>query len=71
MAEGQTIINVDSPQVDAPVDVSFNFKGLYTDIKDSIDNVVDDIKSGSDEAIAALFLAGMFIFAGVFLWRRV
>ena len=69
MAETPINFIVESPQVDAPI--SLNFGGLFTDLKKSIDDIVNDIKSGSDEAITGLFLAGMFVFAGIFLWRKV
>lgn len=71
MASDELVVNIDSPQIDAPVLVDVNVAGLVSDITSSINKLVDDIKSGSDEAITAIFLAGMFIFAGVILWRQV
>lgn len=63
------LINVDSPQVDAPVAVQFG--SLFEGLKDSIDGIVDDVKSGSATALTGLFLAVMFVVAGVYVWRRV
>ncbi len=63
------LINVDSPQVDAPVDVQFG--SLFEGLKESIDGIVDDVKSGSATALTGLFLAVMFVVAGVYVWRRV
>ena len=62
-------INVDSPQVDAPVDVQFG--SLFEGLRDTIDGIVDDVKSGSATALTGLFLAVMFVVAGVYIWRRV
>lgn len=64
------VINVDSPQVDAPMTLELNLGGIFTDLKTAIDGIVDDVRSGSSDAITGVFLAGMFVFAGVFLWRN-
>lgn len=63
--------NVESPEITAPVKVDFQFKGIYEDITDSVNKLVGDIKNGGDEVITTVFLAGMFIFSVVYLWRRV
>ena len=62
-------INVDSPEVDAPVSVQFG--SLFEGLRDTIDSIVDDVKDGSSTAITGLFLAAMFVVAGVYVWRRV
>lgn len=69
MADDTININVESPDVDAPVAV--NFGGLFTGLKETIDGIVTDVRSGSDEAMTGLFLAAMFVVAGIFVWRRV
>jgi hypothetical protein len=63
-------ITVESPniQVDAPVDVGL--KGLTEDISNRFRELVDAVKSGDDEVMAALFLGVAFVVAGVFVWRR-
>ena len=65
-----TSITVESPniQVDAPVDVGL--KGLTEDISNRFRELVDALKSGDDEVMAALFLGVAFVVAGVFVWRR-
>lgn len=62
-------IVVESPDVDAPVSV--NFGGIFTDFKNAVDDLVNDVKGGSAVALTGVMLAGMFVFAGVYLWRRV
>ncbi len=62
-------IVVESPDVDAPVSV--NFGGFFTDFKNAIDGLVDDVKKGDAIVLTGVMLAGMFVFAGVYLWRRV
>lgn len=64
-----TNITVQSPNVDAPVSV--NFGGLFDGVKASMDDIVADIKSGSATALTGLFLSGMLIVAGIYIWRRV
>ena len=65
------IINVDSPQIDAPVTLDINLGGIFTDIKATLDKIVNDVRTGDSYALTGLFLAGMFVFAGVYLWRKV
>jgi len=62
-------IVVESPQVDAPVSV--NFGSLFEGFKATIDGIVDEVKDGSSTAITGLFLAAMFVVAGIYVWRRV
>ena len=62
-------INVESPQVDAPVTVSFG--SIFEGFKDVIDGIVEDVKGGSSTAMTGLFLAAMFVVAGVYVWRKV
>lgn len=62
-------VNIDAPQVDAPVSVSFG--GIFTDFKNAVDNLVEDVKGGSATAMTGVFLAAMFVVAGVYVWRRV
>ncbi len=69
MADDTININVDSPQVEAPVAV--NFGGFLEGLKTTIDDIVNDVRGGSDEAMTGLFLAAMFVVAGIFVWRRV
>jgi len=65
------IIQVERPDVQAPVSVNFTGAGFLADIENGFRKLTDSIKSGSDEALTAIFLSGMFIVAGVYLWRRV
>lgn len=65
------IINVESPQVEAPVSVDASFGNFFEGFKRVVDGWVADVKSGSDEALTGLFLGGMFLIVGVYLWRRV
>jgi len=63
------VISIDAPTVDAPISV--NFGSLFEGFKATIDGVVDDVKSGDSAAITGLFLATMFLVAGLFVWRRI
>ena len=69
MADDTININVESPEVDAPVSV--NFGGLFEGFRATIDEIVDDVKSGSATAMTGLFLATMFVVARIYVWRRV
>ena len=62
-------INVDSPEVQAPVSV--NFGSLFDGFRSNMDKFVSDVRSGSDEVLTGIFLAGMFVVAGLYLWRQV
>jgi len=70
MADGINI-NVQSPQVDAPVSVDFSGTSLIDSVKNGLNEFVSNIKEGSDEALTAVFLGVMFFAAGLFFWRRV
>ena len=63
------VINVDSPVVDAPVSV--NFGSIFDGIRAGIDEIVEDVKSGSTVAMTGIFLALMFVVAGIYVWRKV
>ena len=65
------ILNVDAPKVDAPVTVEFNGVGIIQSIEGGLKKLHDSVKSGSDEVLTAIFLCGMFVVAGLYLWRRV
>ena len=65
------VLNVDSPNVQAPVSVNFTGMGIVQSIKHGMDDLIKGVKSGSDEALTAIFLGGMFVVAGLYLWRRV
>jgi len=64
-----TNINVQSPQVDAPVSVEFG--SLFEGLKTTMDGIIDDIRGGSANALTGLMLGAMFVIAGVYLFRRV
>lgn len=64
-------INVQSPQVQAPVEVKLTGQSIIESIKNGVNELVDNIKKGSDEALTAVFLGVMFFSAGLYLWRRV
>jgi hypothetical protein len=62
-------INVQSPMVDAPVSV--NLGGILSGFRESVDDLVDDVKSGDSNVLSGLFLALMFLVVGVYVWRKV
>ena len=64
-------INVQSPQVSAPVEVKLTGQSIIESVKNGVNELVDNIKKGSDEALTAVFLGVMFFSAGLYLWRRV
>jgi hypothetical protein len=68
MAEPSVTIESPNIQVDAPVSVGL--KGITEDISNRFRELVDAVKSGDDEVMAALFLGVAFVVAGVFVWRR-
>jgi len=63
-------ILVESPQVQVnlPDGQPFTF---VDSIRNWLDSVVDQLKSGSDEAVAALMITAMLLIAGTYIWRRV
>jgi len=64
-------INVDSPKVDAPVEVKLTGQSIVDSVRNGVQEFVDNIKKGSDEALTVVFLGVMFFSAGLYLWRRV
>jgi len=70
MTEGINI-NVQSPQVDAPISVDFSGVSIVDSVRNGLNEFVGNIKEGSDEALTAVFLGVMFFAAGLFFWRRV
>jgi hypothetical protein len=64
-------LNVESPQVSAPVSVELSGSSIVDGIRNGMKEFTDNVKSGSDEALTAVFLSAMFITAGLFFWRRV
>jgi hypothetical protein len=64
-------LNVESPQVSAPVSVELSGSSFVDGIRNGMKEFTDNVKSGSDEALTAVFLSAMFITAGLFFWRRV
>jgi len=64
-------INVDSPEITAPVSVELSGSSIVEGIKNGLNEFVQNIKEGSDEALTAVMLGVMFFAAGLFMWRRV
>ena len=64
-------INVESPEVTAPVTVELSGNSIVDSVKTGFKEFTDNVKSGSDEALTAVFLSVMFFTAGLFFWRRV
>ncbi len=64
-------INVQSPQVDAPVSIELTGSSIVDSVKDGLNEFVANVKEGSDEALTVVYLSVMFFAAGLFLWRRV
>ena len=69
MAETIVNLKLDEPTIEAPIEVSFG--SVFEGIKSTIDGIVDNVRSGNSDAITGMFLAGMFVFAGLFLWKAV
>jgi len=70
MADGINI-NVDSPEVSAPVSVNLSGVSIVDSVRNGLNEFVDNIKKGSDEALTVVFLGIMFFTAGLYFWRRV
>tara|TARA_R110002020_G_scaffold239166_1_gene451735 strand:+ start:7295 stop:7507 length:213 start_codon:yes stop_codon:yes gene_type:complete len=64
-------INVDSPNVTAPVSVNLSGTSIVDSVRNGLNEFVDHIKKGSDEALTVVFLGVMFFTAGLYFWRRV
>lgn len=63
-------ILVESPQiqVNLPDGQPFTF---VDSVRAWLEDTVDKLKSGSDEAVAGVFIVAMILVAGVVIWRRV
>jgi len=70
MADGVNI-NVDSPEITAPVSVDLSGMSIVDSVRNGLNEFVDNIKKGSDEALTVVFLGVMFFTAGLYFWRRV
>ena len=70
MADGINI-NVTSPTIEAPVSVDFSGVSIIDSMRNGINDLVGNIKSGSDEALTTVFIGVMLFTAGLFFWRRV
>lgn len=70
MAEGINI-NVDSPEVTAPVSVELSGTSIVESVKNGLNEFVDNIRKGSDEALTVVFMGVMFFSVGLYFWRRV
>ena len=70
MADGVNI-NVDSPTVTAPVSVELSGNSIVESITNGLNEFIDNIKKGSDEALTVVFLGAMFFTVGLYFWRRV
>ena len=64
-------INVDSPEITAPVSVDLSGMSIVDSVRNGLNEFVDNIKKGSDEALTVVFLGVMFFTAGLYFWRRV
>jgi len=64
-------INVDSPTITAPVSVNLSGTSIIDSARNGLNDFVDNIKKGSDEALTVVFLGVMFFTAGLYFWRRV
>tara|TARA_R100000353_G_scaffold175851_2_gene147430 strand:+ start:7688 stop:7900 length:213 start_codon:yes stop_codon:yes gene_type:complete len=70
MADGVNI-NVDSPEITAPVSVDLSGMSIVDSVRNGLNEFVGNIKKGSDEALTVVFLGVMFFTAGLYFWRRV
>lgn len=70
MADGVNI-NVDSPEITAPVSVELSGTSIVDSITNGLNQFVDNLKKGSDEGLTVVFLGVMFFTAGLYFWRRV
>jgi hypothetical protein len=70
MADGVNI-NVDSPEITAPVSVQLSGTSFIESIQNGLNQFVDNLKKGSDEGLTVVFLGVMFFTAGLYFWRRV
>jgi hypothetical protein len=70
MPEGFNI-NVESPTVQAPISVDLSGVSIIDSVKNGMSEFISNVKSGSDEALTAVFLSVMFFTVGLFFWRKV
>ena len=70
MADGVNI-NVDSPQVTAPVTVELKGNSIVESITQGLNDFIDNVRKGSDEALTVVFMGVMFFTAGLYFWRRI
>lgn len=70
MADGVNI-NVDSPQVTAPVSVELKGNSIVESITQGLNDFIDNVRKGSDEALTVVFMGVMFFTAGLYFWRRI
>lgn len=70
MADGINI-NVPGAEIEAPVSVELSGMSIVDSFKNGLKEFVSNVKSGSDEALTAVFLGAMFFTAGLYFWRRV
>tara|TARA_R100000654_G_scaffold58852_3_gene85547 strand:+ start:38 stop:298 length:261 start_codon:yes stop_codon:yes gene_type:complete len=64
-------INLDSPEITAPISVELSGTSIVEGVKNGLNEFVQNVKEGSDEALTVVYLGVMFFAAGLFLWRRV
>jgi len=64
-------INVESPTVQAPVSLELGGTSIIDSARNGMNDLIKNIRSGSDEALSAVFLGVMFFTVGLFFWRRV
>ncbi len=64
-------INVERPEITAPVSVELSGTSIVDSIRIGLNDFVDNIKKGSDEALTVVFVGVMFFTAGLYFWRRV
>jgi hypothetical protein len=64
-------INVESPTVQAPVSLELGGVSIIDSARNGMNDLIKNIRSGSDEALSAVFLGVMFFTVGLFFWRRV
>ena len=64
-------INVESPEVSAPVSIELSGQTIVDSFRTGLHDFVKNVRSGSDEALTVVFVGVMFFVAGLYLWRRV
>ena len=70
MADGVNI-NVDSPEITAPVSVELSGTSFVESIQNGLNQFVYNLKKVSDVGLTVVFLGVMFFTAGLYFWRRV